>query len=83
MGLVNGVVQILLFVPLHRRFGSRSILTVGVFSFAIIFLLFPIISRVYTRNGDQLGFNGYILIAIQMALCPIENMAYSAYSFQI
>ncbi|KIM21199.1 hypothetical protein M408DRAFT_80865 [Serendipita vermifera MAFF 305830] len=77
MGLFNGIVQVIFFVPLHRRFGTRFILTGGILSFALIFALFPIISFCYARNGNQIGLDIWALIALQGALCPVENMAFN------
>jgi hypothetical protein len=77
MGLVNGAIQITLFVPLHRRLGSRNILKMGICSFGGIFASFPLIARFYAENGGILGFKGCALLALQMTLCPIENMAFS------
>jgi hypothetical protein len=77
MGLVNGAIQITLFVPLHRRLGTRNILTLGLCSFGGIFASFPFIAQSYVESGGTLGFKGCTLLALQMVLCPIENMAFS------
>ena len=77
MGIVNGVVQLSLFVPLHNRFGSRNLFTLGLCSLGAIFATFPFILRAYTENGERLGFTVYALITLQMVLCPIEQMSFS------
>lgn len=83
MGLVNGLIQVIFFVPVHRRFGTRAILTVGICSFGFIFAVFPFIERSYIQNGHELGFSAYALIGVQIALCPIENMAFSEYTLSL
>lgn len=79
MGLVNGLVQIALFVPLHRRVGTGNLYTIGLCALGIIFATFPFIKREWNRNGGSLGWKGMFLLAIQIALCPIENMSFSTY----
>jgi hypothetical protein len=77
MGLVNGLVQIRLFVPLHRRVGTGNLFTIALCAFGIIFAAFPFIKREWDRNGGSLGWKGMTLLAIQISLCPIENMSFS------
>lgn len=77
MGLVNGIVQITCFVPLHRRFGSGNLFTLGLLSFGAIFATYPFILRAFVNNGGQLGVSGYALLGLQMVLCPIEQMSFN------
>ncbi|KIM30839.1 hypothetical protein M408DRAFT_327795 [Serendipita vermifera MAFF 305830] len=77
MGLVNGIVQITCFVPLHRRFGSGNLFTLGLLSFVAIFATYPFILRAFVNNGGQLGVSGYALLGLQMVLCPIEQMSFN------
>jgi hypothetical protein len=77
MGLVNGVIQIAFFVPLHKRIGSGNLFSLGICSVGFMFCTFPFIANSYIRNGGALGLNGYALLAFQMALCPLLYMAFS------
>jgi len=77
MGLANGIIQIAFFVPLHRRLGSRNLFSLGVCSIGFMFCAFPFIARSYVWNGGTLGLNGFALLALQMAACPLVYMAFS------
>lgn len=76
VGLVNGCVQLSVFVPLHRRIGTRNIFTLGLSAFGVIYATFPFIHRHYSEHG-ALGFKGWSLILLITVMCPIENMAFN------
>lgn len=77
MGLVNGLMQIAFFVPMHSMLGTRNLMTLGVCAFVVLFATFPMISRSVTRNDGRLGMDGWFWLALQVIMCPLENMAFS------
>jgi Na+/melibiose symporter-like transporter len=79
MGLVNGVVQITCFVPLHRRLGTRNIFTLGIASFLLIWLCFPLINKIYVQDGGVMGFKVSALITLLILFSTIEQMSFSEY----
>ena len=78
LGLLNGFIQILFFVPAHEFLGTRLLYTVGVAVFAAIYGLMPLISRWVKECSGSIGWGSWALLAVIGLLCPIENMAFSA-----
>ncbi|KAG8866050.1 hypothetical protein FRC20_009140 [Serendipita sp. 405] len=76
MGLVNGVVQIVFFVRLHRLLGTRNIFMLGITAFAASFAVFPLIEKEYTRYGHVTP-KIYGLLSLIVLLCPVESMSYN------
>lgn len=79
LGLVNGLIQILFFVPVHEFLGTRLLYTLGVAVFAAIYGLMPLISRSVKGCSGGIGWQSWALLAIIGLLCPIENMAFSTF----
>ncbi|PVG04938.1 MFS general substrate transporter [Serendipita vermifera] len=77
MGLMNGIVQLTCFVPLHRKIGTRNVFTLGLCSFIFIWCAFPLINYFYVKDGGVLGFKTYALIFFQILMCPIEEMSFN------
>ena len=77
LGLVNGFIQILFFVPAHEFLGTRNLYTLGVAVFAAIYALMPLISRWVRECSGSIGWQSWAVIAVIGMLCPIENMAFS------
>ena len=77
LGLVNGFIQILFFVPAHEFLGTRLLYTLGVGVFAAIYALMPLISWWVKVCNGSIGWQSWALIAVIGLLCPIENMAFS------
>jgi hypothetical protein len=77
LGLINGCIQILLFVPAHELLGTRLLYTLGVAVFAGIYGLMPFISRWVKESSGSIGWQSWALLAVIGLLCPIENMAFS------
>ncbi|KAG8831961.1 hypothetical protein FRC17_002285 [Serendipita sp. 399] len=76
MGLVNGAFQILLFVPIHRRIGTRNVFMVGMAAFLVIFAIFPLIEKEYALNS-RVTPRIYVLLTIIVVLCPVESMSFN------
>jgi len=77
LGLINGCIQILLFVPAHELLGTRLLYTLGVAVFAGIYGLMPFISRWVKESSGSIGWQSWALLAVIGLLCPIENMAFN------
>ncbi|KAF8519192.1 MFS general substrate transporter [Gautieria morchelliformis] len=76
-GIVNGVVSILLFVPIHRRIGTRAILWSCEAAFIACFALFPVMNKL-ARDHDGLCLSVWIVFLVQLALGTLPSMAFSA-----
>jgi hypothetical protein len=77
LGLVNGFIQILFFVPTHEFLGTRLLYTFGVAVFAAIYALMALISQLVKECSGCIGWQSWALLAIIGLLCPLENMAFS------
>jgi hypothetical protein len=77
LGILNGLLQILFFVPTHELLGTRNLYTLGVAVFAGIYGLMPLISRWVKECSGSIGWQSWALLATIGLLCPIENMAFS------
>ena len=77
LGLVNGLIQILLFAPAHKFLGTRLLYTLGVAVFAVIYGLMALITQWVKECGGCIGWQSWALLSIIGLLCPIENMAFS------
>ena len=77
LGLVNGLIQILLFAPAHNFLGTRLLYTFGVAVFAVIYGLMALITQWVKECDGCIGWQSWALLSIIGLLCPIENMAFS------
>jgi len=77
LGLANGFIQIIFFVPTHKFLGTRLLFTLGITAFAGIYGLMPLISRWVDVYSGSIGWQSWALLSIIGLLCPLENMAFS------
>lgn len=77
LGLVNGLIQVLFFVPAHKFLGTRLLYSFGVAVFAAIYGLMALISQWAKECSGCIGWQSWALLGIIGLLCPIENMAFS------
>ncbi|CVL02230.1 related to tetracycline resistance protein (probable transport protein) [Fusarium mangiferae] len=66
-GAAEAVWLLLLFPPLHRRFGTRGIIFAGVVAFPLFFAGY-IIMNAFLRNGSPVAFVSYRAVLGAMAL---------------
>jgi hypothetical protein len=77
-GVANGAVSILLFVPIHRKFGTRGTLWRCEAAFIACFALFPVMNKL-ARDHDGLCPSVWIIFLIQLALGALPCMAFSEF----
>ena len=75
-GIANGAASMFLFVPFHRKFGTRAVLRTGIAAFTVVYALFPVINWLARLHGG-LNLSVWIFITIQLALATIPEMAFS------
>lgn len=75
-GIANGAASIFLFVPCNRKFGSRAILRTGISAFTVVYALFPVMNWL-ARFHDGLNLSVWTVLAIQLALATLPDMAFS------
>ncbi|KAM6495126.1 major facilitator superfamily transporter [Amanita muscaria] len=74
LGAYVGVVQIVFFSKLVRRFGERRIFIMGVLTMAINSLLLPLISSITRKNG--VTWVVWCLLAFVLALKAVLDMSF-------
>ena len=74
-GVVNGAVSIFFFVPLHRRFGTRTILWTCEAAFVFCYAFFPVMNELAKVHDRSLAV--WILLVIQLATVTLSTMAFS------
>ncbi|KAF8584880.1 MFS general substrate transporter [Ramaria rubella] len=75
-GILNGAVSIFFFVPLNRRFGTRTVMAGCEAAFIGCFALFPVMN-VLARYHNGLGMSVWIILVFQLALATLPSMAFS------
>ena len=75
-GVVNGAVSMFFFVPLHRRFGTRTILWTCEAAFVVCYAFFPVMNELAKVHNDR-SLAVWILLVIQLATVTLSTMAFS------
>jgi hypothetical protein len=75
-GVATGAVSIFLFVPIHRKFGTRGTLCSCESAFIACFALFPVMNKL-ARDHGGLCPSVWIVFLIQLALATLPRMAFS------
>ncbi|KAF8348802.1 major facilitator superfamily domain-containing protein [Amanita rubescens] len=75
LGAYTGVFQVLFFARLVRRFGPRGLFIVGMLTFCVYSVIYPLINIVARRTGVTWAV--WSLLFIPLFLYPIKDMCYS------
>jgi hypothetical protein len=82
MGILSGSAQLVLFPPLHKRFGAKKLIILALSTFWIVFPLFPLMHIA----GEQCGVDSvlvWLLIGVMGLSLPVVDMGFSVSSFWI
>ena len=79
VGAYTGVFQVLFFARLVRRFGPRGLFIVGMLTFCVYSIIYPLINIVARRTGVTWAV--WSLLFIPLFLYPIKDMCYSECRF--
>ena len=79
VGAYTGVFQALFFAKLVHRFGPRGLFIVGMLTFCVYSIIYPVINIVARRTGVTWAV--WSLLFIPLFLYPIKDMCYSEYRF--
>ncbi|KAF7771079.1 hypothetical protein Agabi119p4_7053 [Agaricus bisporus var. burnettii] len=75
-GVLNGVVQVFFFARIHDRWGSKRIFMTGIAACIPLFLLFPVINYLASKQG--LTPVVWTIVFTQVTLSMFPSFAYSA-----
>lgn len=77
VGAYTGLFQALFFTTLVHRFGARRLFIVGMMTFCVYSIVFPLINIVARQTG--VTWVVWSLLAVYPILFPIKDMCYSEY----
>ncbi|KZT32311.1 MFS general substrate transporter [Sistotremastrum suecicum HHB10207 ss-3] len=75
-GIYSAIVQTLSFPPLNHKLGTTNLFRVSIASNIVLFALWPIMGHI-TKETDRLTNTVIALLVVQLALVPLERMAFS------
>lgn len=73
--LVNGLLQVLFFARLVKKFGTKNIFVACVSCFIPIFLLYPAMN-VLARRAGGLTPAVWVIMVLQLCICMYMDMAF-------
>ena len=82
-GVLNGVIQILLFARLNRWLGTKNLCFLGLFGFLLQFSMFPIINWLARHEIGGVGMdNTFVWFAISLQIIGnvLSDMLFGSYS---
>lgn len=86
LGLVDGLIQLLIFPPTFKRFGPKKIMTGAMMNFWMIFACFPWmheIAKAYPTEPGTLDSRVWAVMGLLIVLAGVINMGNSMFSLRI
>lgn len=84
LGLIDGMMQLVLFPTVFKRFGPKKIMTATMISYWAIFACFPWmheLAKAYPTEPGTLDSRVWAVMGLLVVVACIVNMGYSTFNF--